>query len=213
MTLRFEIRKLYEYIKKDRSAQSLFLANAVTAAIALWEGWSLITVMFIYWWQNVIIGLFNVCKILTYIGPVSKMPIQDSRPARVFLAGFFTVHYGLFHFAYLSFLRMDARSLDVKYLFVATIAFFLNHLFSFLYHFKEEGRDADLGKLFFFPYQRIIPMHITIIFGSFIMMLFRNFLAERAVLVFFLSLKTMVDLKMHSLAHAQGPFLRGYANT
>jgi len=44
----------------------------------------------------------------------------------------------------------------------------------------------------FFPYARIIPMHLTIIFGM---------LLGKGAIVLFLTLKTLADMIMHVLEH------------
>ena len=46
------------------SVLSLLAANAFTIAVALYEGWDLGVLMWIYWGQSIIIGLFSVLKIL-----------------------------------------------------------------------------------------------------------------------------------------------------
>lgn len=51
-----------------------------------------------------------------------------------------------------------------------------------------------------FPYARIIPMHLTIMFGG-VLASVGNF--SHIVLLFFMLLKTIADLAMHSLEHAE----------
>ena len=46
----------------------------------------------------------------------------------------------------------------------------------------------------FFPYVRIIPMHVFILFGAFAM-------GSGGALVFFLILKALADEAMHALEH------------
>ena len=43
---------------------SLILANLVTIVLAILGNWDLATVMFIYWAQSIIIGIFSVISIL-----------------------------------------------------------------------------------------------------------------------------------------------------
>jgi hypothetical protein len=74
-------------------------------------------------------------------------------------------------------------------------AFLANHCFSFRYHLREDlERTRNLGSLMFFPYARILPMHLTIIFGGFIAFRF-------AAVLLFLLLKTLADLAMHAVEH------------
>jgi len=108
------------------------------------------------------------------------------------------VHYGLFHAAYLAFLLSDARVGRADHLPLAAsiLAFFLNHAFSFRYNLEGDRQKVrNIGTLMFFPYARIIPMHLTIIFGF--------GLAKGTVpLLIFLVLKTFADLIMHAVEHA-----------
>jgi len=118
-----------------------------------------------------------------------------------FMAFFFLAHYGFFHFVYLIFLLTNtftgfiggsiARS-DVTSIGASSLLFFLHHGFSYLYNRTRDDTSTDRGALFFYPYARIIPMHLTIIFGA---------LIQSATLPFFLILKTVADVIMHIYHH------------
>ena len=196
-------RELKTTLKDDSSARSLLFSNLFTIAIALLEHWNLRTVLFIYWGQNIIIGFFNVLRLLN----INKFNARDNLPpalplaVRCIPAGFFALHYGLFHFVYLQFIGLaDAR--DWKWVWVSLIIFFLHHLYSFRHNFPKEVDAWNFARLMSFPYIRIVPMHIIIIFGGFLTLLLRNEFADRLVLIFFLLLKTNADLKMHQAEHA-----------
>jgi hypothetical protein len=125
----------------------------------------------------------------------------------------------MFHLAYLFFLFTFSFSVGgsfggaiqnlisfLPFLLLTSIVFFINHLISFVYYYKKEiSVEADFWvihkfmSLMFKPYIRIVPMHLTIIFGG--AMLFLGF--NQIVLVLFLLLKTFVDLKMHANEHSQ----------
>jgi len=81
---------------------------------------------------------------------------------------------------------------DLTYLGIAIGGFFVNHLFSFVKNFK---RDKKRGVNFMEPYARILPMHLTIIFGG--------MLPSHVLLVaLFIGLKTYFDMKGHWFVHA-----------
>lgn len=178
-------------------------------AMALAEGWELGTAMYIYWWQSVIIGVFNAVRIATLEGFALKgktgaeVPVSGLNFAKYFLAGFFAFHYGFFHFGYLFFLKSFSQTVDAQLVFLTAGAFFLNHLFSFFYNAKQDAGQADIGKIFMAPYARIVPMHLTIIFGMGFLMFFQNRIAEELVLIFFMILKTLADVKMHADEHSE----------
>ena len=194
---------LKKFFKLDLSAYMLIVSNIITIFFAIKENWSLLTIMLIYWFQSVTIGLFNFIRILrlknfsTENFYINKRPVKPTERTKKFTALFFAIHYGFFHFGYLVFLlqKLNIKATVLFPIIISSIVFFVNHLFSFLAHREELNKKQNIGKVMFFPYARIIPMHLTIVFGVF---LIKNPIA----LVFFLLLKTFADLVMHQLEHA-----------
>jgi len=208
----------------DMTVLALVAANLFALVLALAEGWSLVTVIFIYWAQSVIIGVFTVAKILSLdlgailvrtaiSGPAAAaVPAWFTRYGTVAMAGFFALHYGLFHYGYLTFIDIFAISAGQPPwtqpgVLLACGVFFANHLYSFLYYRLRE-RDAPVTadtvkEIVVAPYARIIPMHITIIVGGFASLLLGaiGFDATPLILVLFLGLKTYVDVRMHIQKH------------
>lgn len=98
----------------------LIAANLIPVAGVLIWGWSVFEIVALYWFENVIIGAFNILKMLTASGefPTQEqlkqagnanehpdMPEYLRNPAatggirhgiKLFLIPFFTVHYGMF---------------------------------------------------------------------------------------------------------------------
>lgn len=202
---------VFDFKAYDPSTWSLVAANGFALAQAVYEHWSLPVALLTYWFQSVIIGVFNVARLAMFSGFTSSDKIKDKKTARLaayFLAFFFALHYGGFHWGYWSFLRGWARHVDMAAVLVPSAVFFANHLFSYLYNYKKESgsqRPEDVGRLMFFPYFRIVPMHMTIIAGMFIFLvtsLMKLDFAETVVLVLFLVFKTGADVKMHLVEHA-----------
>lgn len=198
------IRELFDLLKQDPTARSLALSNLLTLVLAIVEDWPLKTLMYIYCWQNVIIGFFNCFRLLKFgefiVAPRLRAPVPSW--VKFFLPAFFAVHYGLFQFGYFQFIGRINR-LDMSWVWLSIALFFGHHFFSFMKHSRREIEGKDIMSLMIFPYFRIVPMHLTIIFGGFVMMLFKgNFMVDRCVLAFFLLLKTDVDLKMHQVEHS-----------
>ncbi|MCI0344952.1 MAG: DUF6498-containing protein [Chloroflexi bacterium] len=101
--------ELYRTTGRTRTAIALVVANAIPLAGVLFFGWSLLTILVVYWIENAIVGFWNVPKILLARGPVVPLeqlpraaaslgPALGGMPgaARVGMALFFLVHYGLF---------------------------------------------------------------------------------------------------------------------
>ena len=188
---------------QDVSLWFLLVSNLTTIFFAMNDGWNLLTIMWIYWTQSIIIGLFNFIRILQlkefstenfYINGKSAQPTQKTKN---FTAFFFLAHYGLFHFVYAIFLLTGVfivsgeSSFDTKYIFLSASLFFFNHLFSYFYNKPRDTRQQNIGALMFYPYVRILPMHLTIILGSYF----------NSALIFFLILKTVADCAMHVVEH------------
>ena len=184
----------------------LALSNLLTIILAVIQQWDVHVLMWIYWAQSVIIGYFNVRRILalekfTTSGfMINNKPVQRTAEGKRQTALLFAAHYGIFHLGYMVFLITMSggqSAVSVFSMLVCIIAFYLNHRFS--YHYNRERDRAgipNLGNLMSFPYVRIIPMHLMIVIGS-------NFLGNNsAALVFFLLLKTAADVGMHVIEHA-----------
>ncbi len=195
---------------------ALLASNILTIILALVFDWGLLTVMWIYWLQSVTIGIFHFFKMLLSAISYKETPGYKTftllyKGFGLFSAFFFALHYGLFHFGYFAFLAIFSmegvfglvyEQVDYFGIFFIGAVFFANHALSFWEH--EIKNKAYLNRhpmmMMFEPYVRIIPMHLTIIFGAF----FIGFLPEigkKIALVFFLGLKTLADLASHSFKH------------
>jgi hypothetical protein len=204
---------------------ALLTANIITIVLAIVEGWDLADVLFIYWAQSIIIGVFTVVSILSadtaaFTADMGKSQAEDGRSPevsrryiwfyKIFISGFFTIHYGLFHWGYYTFIVESGIFGPVNFantgIWVSCGLFFANHLYSFFYFRAGERQGAEfITEQFFRPYNRIIPMHLTIIFGSMIV-LFLQFLGITTVmpvLVLFLLLKTRSDITTHLMKHRE----------
>jgi hypothetical protein len=98
------------------SALALVLANLVPLAGVMWLGWSVSSIIILYWFENVVIGVVNVARMLTLApanatvgtmigGPISQTAAQTLSQLNVgaavhgvkfVLIPFFIVHYFMF---------------------------------------------------------------------------------------------------------------------
>jgi hypothetical protein len=203
---------------------SLLLVNIITIILAVLQHWDVATVLFVYWLQSIIIGFFTVILLLTSGMNVKYIPENEPTPLeakfmnaggawifRIFMAGFFCIHYGIFHLVYYEFVVDSGLFGPVNFsdsgIYVSAGLFFCNHLYSFVYHWKDHinERGDAAGDDFFDPYKRILPMHVTIIFGSMVMFALEavGISWTTPVLVLFLVLKTCADLTGHNEKYAK----------
>lgn len=201
-------------IKKEKAFldPSLWLLLAINLGMAYYaivENWNLIAIMSVYWLQSVTIGIFNFIRILELKDFSTKgFKIKERRPAattatKIFTAFFFLAHFGGFHLVYFIFIFASTFSSTMmkaggsiawSQVLLAGAFFFVNHLFSYLYNRRRDSGKQNIGIVMMYPYARILPMHFTIILGSF---------AGAVGLPLFLGLKIVADVIMHYLEHVK----------
>jgi hypothetical protein len=209
----------FSKLKRDPTSISLFISNILAIVMGIVFGWSLFEVMWIYWVQSVIIGFFNFLRMFLF--SIKSIMGKNSENVNniatfimgVFLSFFFVVHYGGFHTGYFIFLSLFSSgemgnsvvvnlSQFLPSFFLISAVFFVNHLFSFIYFYNKNKSSLvtfdSLANMMGKPYMRIIPLHLTIIFGGMFLVIG---IMNEFVLVFFLILKTFVDLQMHFIEH------------
>jgi len=168
--------------------------------------------MLLYWSENVIVGFYNVLRLAT-CRPQEKMAWLG----KLFFIPFFIVHYGGFTAGHGLFVTAIfsgetigksggfgvleiLRFIHQNNLYLAMAALFLSHGYSFVVNYlgKGEYKMADVQTLMMQPYRRVIVLHITIIFGGFLMMALKSpFIG----LLFFILFKTIMDLGAHVKEH------------
>ena len=114
------------------------------------------TVVWIYWFQSVIIGLFNFLQLLTFTnkmpGAVSIENTQGTVTRNGCQAWFFLVHYGGFHLAYFFILlfKFDVFSVKKIVLLIGIAVFLLESLLNFISVKRDEKTvEVNMGILFF----------------------------------------------------------------
>jgi hypothetical protein len=209
------------YLNWDISVWFLICSNILTIFFTIIEGWSLYTVLWIYWFQSVIIGIFHFIRILklqkftTKGFKINGRPASPTKKTKIFTAFFFLLHYGMFHLGYAVFLIVspvftfmaasftgqsypttpDGFFKALIFVAISVLVFFINHLISFITNFKEDNKtEKNLGTLMFLPYARIIPMHLFVVFGLFL-------INSPKYIIIFLMMKTGADVIMHQVEH------------
>jgi hypothetical protein len=197
------------------STLSLIFSNLLVIFFAIVDGISANEVLWIYWSQSVIIGIFNFIKMITLKDfstdgfSKNNKKVLPTRAVAISSAIFFLFHYGFFHFIYSVFLGgfskfsgTSGSSTENKYILLSAAVFFISYLIEFINSRKEQTDELpNIGAIMFAPYARIIPMHLTIILGGFIGAVgsFFSTNTNLAVIVLFISIKTVVDLITHSI--------------
>lgn len=150
---------------------------------------------------------------------MNDRPIPENAAGARSTANFFAIHYGFFHFGYLvlllAFTLGSGESgivpvetsegtrqfnvgvltpLDLLWTALIGFGFVQSHGASHREHVEADLRGRPkLGTLMILPYARIIPMHLTIIFGA--------IFGSGVGLLLFGALKTVADVVMHVVEH------------
>ena len=157
------------------------------------------TVVWIYWFQSITIGLFNFIDLLTITNfdsgdmKLNDQPVTEGNKGCT--AWFFLVHYGFFHLGYAIFILKDfgVRSVNSTVLLLGVGTFFLEAIIGFIRQKQlERTVTFNIGSLFFLPYLRIVPMHLMILLPA--------FLGWKPSIVF-LALKMSADILSFLLYH------------
>ncbi len=191
---------------RDASVVSLLIANMLTLGIALFEQWPIAMVLWVYWSQSVIIGVFNFVRMVglrefSTDGLSSNgKTVPETTAGKWRTAIFFVLHYGFFHAAYAVFVGSVSTGLvrqDALWILTGAAFFLVNNLRSYCHAHRVDlkGRP-NLGAMMMFPYARIVPMHLCIIFFGYTIENSEGGPVNWAVLAVFMLLKTGADVVM-----------------
>ena len=188
------------------SLLALGLANALPIAGVLLLGWKVFPLVLLYWLENVVVGGFNVGKLLL---------AQPQEPAysvgKLFLIPFFIFHFGMFTLLHGVFVfalfgaktlpRFDSlaelpAAIRAYHLGWGVLALVVSHGLSFYWNYFENGeyRRASLPILMMQPYARLVVLHLAVLFGGWIVLTLGSPLLALLVLV---ALKTAADVRAH----------------
>ncbi len=201
---------------------SLVAVNLMPLVGVLGFGWSTFDLMALYWFENGIIGLFAVLKILLSRGDGNG---PGAVLGRLFTAGFFTLHYGAFWSVHGLFVMtlfggpanraLGAMDLPLGFFFggvgiagvalqggllLAAMGLFASHAVSFVGNVVLKGEDLErtARELMSQPYGRVVVLHVTLVLGGFLVL---GLGGATAALALFVLLKTGVDLAAHLRVH------------
>jgi hypothetical protein len=89
---------LYRIASAPAAIALLIASNLLPLVGVLFWGWSLWSILILYWIENGIVGALNIPKMLLARGDGGSA--VSGSGGRLFLVGFFCVHYGIFWFVH-----------------------------------------------------------------------------------------------------------------
>lgn len=190
------------------SQVALVLANAVPIVGVVFLGWTVFPLLLLYWLENVVVGGFNVLKML-FAHPAE--PVYWA--GKLFLIPFFMVHFGGFTFVHgvlvvaffgpkgvgtqpFDLLTTVPPAIRANHLGWGLLSLVASHGFSFYWNYVKNGeyQRASLQALMGQPYGRVMVLHLTVLFGGWIVMLLGS---PVTTLIILIALKTAADWRGH----------------
>ncbi|CAN5354675.1 hypothetical protein BH10PSE11_BH10PSE11_23370 [soil metagenome] len=200
------------------AAAILILSNLIPLAGILFWGWDVFVLLCLYCLETAVIGFWTIARVATMTrdpGSVAGRSIAGT----LGLAGFFTVHAGLFMTVHMAFLYVlfagpwagrihDARDfirlivigkdlwIPLLALFVAQGAVFINDAVNRFVFEKVPLTNADTGEIMGEFYKRIVIMHVAIMGGAFIV----QAIGTAAPLIVLVLLKIAIEIRFQMKA-------------
>lgn len=202
-------------MKLPSSLSVLIAANLTPLAGVIFLGWDIFPILVLFWFENLIAGVFFIMRILLADTREKKFG-ESPRGLKIFLSLFFSFHYGIFvavHgifvFSMFSEFTDSYRSYDLADAFlvitdyqlgwsIAAIA--ISHGYSFIQNYLVNGeyRNTSFKTLMFSPYRRVIILHLTVILSAFAVIALNQ---KITTLVILLVIKIAFDIHAHMKEH------------
>lgn len=166
-------------MSKISSIAGIILSGLYPVIGVMYFGWDIQTILFLYWFENIIAGFWNIQKMR-----IAELPIANKdfvtpsdreysiveKNMMIIMA--FIFHFGIFTFAhgmFLKFVFLKDFLLTIS-LIPAILATFTSYGLDYFFNYikKKEYMFVSSDEQMKEPYVRIIVMHLTIIFGAFL---------------------------------------------
>lgn len=172
----------------------LLLVNAIPLIGVLWFGWSVFEVLFLYWFENVAIGIMHALR-MEISTRTNKVATGRSTTT------FFILHYGLFTLVHgvfvVTFFGVIAGGFsEVGQGFSGPVLAIMGWqaIFLVLDAIRTQGfQGRTPDDLMFEPYPRVLALHITVLAGGWLIDEMGSPVWALAILV---GIKTAFDLGM-----------------
>jgi hypothetical protein len=188
------------------SLVTLVIANALPLAGVLFFGWTVFPLVLLYWLENLVVGGYSVAKLVL---------AQPRQPVywlgKLFMVPFFLVHFGGFTYIHgvlvvaffgpkgtqpFDLLTAVPAAIRANQLGWSLLGLVVSHGLSFYWNYVKSGeyQRASLNALMAQPYGRVMVLHMTVLFGGWVVMLLGSPLFALVILV---ALKTAADWRGH----------------
>lgn len=191
---------------------ALWLANSVPLLGTMLLGWSIGDVVFIYWCESIVIGVFCVLRMrLAALPP--KDPNGDTIGGFVGFYGSYVLAHGIFVFGFFVFSDPTEETTGVDALLGvgsglnpeslwAALALVISHMVSHRLNYvgRQEYRHLSIDDLIYQPIPRVLAMHAAIFGGGLLVVVTEQAHAFLGTLV---GCKIVLDTAAHCHEHAK----------
>lgn len=176
----------------DLSFWSLLGANIFSIVWALKAGLSLELMIWVYFTQNIILGIFWPAKVIGSLG--DSFYSKKVQAATTFLPSYLIMHF-IYGFTLYQ-LFGPVLSGNIKYILWMGGVFVLSETVSYIFEFGSISRakPLSLSKVILFPYARVGPMHLMLFSG---IILSAESTGPYPATLTFLLLKAIADMGMY----------------
>ena len=189
---------------KKSALVSLVAVNLIPVAGVFLLDWSLFSILFFYWLESAVVGVFNIVK-MALIRPAPPgaggKPVEKTKH-KVSGIIFFIIHYSGFMIGHGVFIFALFEPVEIlPSVIISGIAgLSLSHGVSLVVNYigLREYEKVTVSEQMVAPYGRIMVMHIGIIICAFLLSLIG---AEKVTLVLLVLLKIAVDIAAHRREH------------
>jgi hypothetical protein len=170
--------------------------------------WSLFSILFFYWLESAVVGIYNIAKIFMSNIPQEnddkEISEKQTKKARLYVAGFFIFHYGMFMLGHILFISDLFGPSDIKFntILIGIASLGISHGLSFKFNYinHKEYEKVTIKQQMFAPYKRILVMHLSIFLCGFIISIFGTHIVALVIMVL---IKIIIDILLHINEHSK----------
>ena len=154
------------------------MATALISVVGIYFfSWSVVTILFVYWLETVVVGVFNIVRMLfdTKIVEVPTRRKPVGIPAtwhrRIGVSLFFCLHFGIFLYAHRFFIKQIAEEFNQPlqppdWVWYILVPLLLQHVVAYCVEKRSGTGEKVLMTLFTRPYLRIVVQQFVVIASS-----------------------------------------------
>jgi len=185
-------------MKIYKSLACIIFVNLLTLYLAIKENLGN-SILWVFFFQVVIILFFGLMK-FKFIKNYETSYFIVNHVRKKATPAHATFLFGTFYFLFTILLYLSLKNIFpitiTKSILILVLAFFLNHLFSFIQNKEGLKQKQNLNKIFFSYLKRLLPLYLLIFLAIKL-----SFFANKIIL--FILIKMLIDVGAHFFQHLE----------